>query len=341
MLKNTNPLISILMPVKNTALFLPVTIKSILSQTEKNWELIAVNDNSTDNSYEILKKYSQEDSRIRIYENEEGKGIIPALKTALYKSRGKMITRMDSDDIMTPYKLEKMSKILKINGCGTVATGPVKCFSEDKLGDGYKKYENWLNSLIIEEKCYEEIFKECVIQSSCWMVYKEDLDKCNSFNENIYPEDYDLCFRFFKNNLKVKSHHELLHQWRDHPLRTSRNDPKYEDQQYFDLKLKYFFELKFDSRRPLIVWGTGKKGKKFVRKLQKKMKDLPFIWVGNNQKKIGEKVYDILIQDYRDITNYFDPQIIVAVSSPTAIPEIVDFLNDKGFVNNHHFYFFC
>ena len=67
------------MPVKNTSLFLPECIHSIINQTEENWELIAVNDHSTDNSKEILTSFANQDERIKIWDNT-GNGIIDALK---------------------------------------------------------------------------------------------------------------------------------------------------------------------------------------------------------------------------------------------------------------------
>ena len=103
-------IISILMPVKNTALFLNECLDSIVNQNELNFELIAIDDHSTDESYSILSNYSSKDSRIKVFKNS-GKGIIEALRLAYKKSSGSLITRMDSDDIMSINKL----KVLKTN----------------------------------------------------------------------------------------------------------------------------------------------------------------------------------------------------------------------------------
>ncbi|NOR44171.1 MAG: glycosyltransferase [Candidatus Delongbacteria bacterium] len=334
------PLISILMPVKNSEKFLSLTIYSILDQTEKNWELIVVNDGSEDNSLDMLENFAKEDPRIKIFNNEEGLGIIPALKTAFKHSNGTFITRMDSDDLMAVYKLEKMKEILLDHGKGNVVTGPIECFSDDGIKDGYRKYEKWLNGLIINENCYSEIYRECVIQSSCWMVHREDLIKCEAFDLDIYPEDYDLAFRFYKYGLKVRSYSKLLHLWRDHPSRVSRNDPRYEDQQYFDLKLKYLFELDHDKSKTLVVWGTGSKGKKMVRKLQEQY-DIPFRWVGNNPKKIGEKIYGVKVENFQIVKNISDIQIIVTVSGPDDLKDIAKFFKENKFIQNKHYFYFC
>ena len=337
---SSNLLISILMPARNSEKFLSLTINSILDQTEKNWELIVVNDGSEDNTLDILQDLADKDTRIKIFNNEEGSGIIPALKTAFKYSRGDFITRMDSDDLMATYKLEKMKKILLDHGKGCVVTGPIECFSDDGINDGYKKYENWLNNLIINENCYSEIYKECVIQSSCWMVHREDLIKCEAFDVDIYPEDYDLAFRFYKYGLEVRSFSELLHYWRDHPARVSRNDPRYEDQQFFDLKLKYFFELEYDVSKTLVVWGTGSKGKKLARKLQEKY-DISFRWIGNNSKKIGEKIYGVEVEDFQVLKDISDLQVIVTVSGPEDIKDIRKFFREINFIQNEHYYLFA
>ena len=93
------------MPVYNAAHWLEACLESIINQTHTNFEVIAVDDFSTDNSLEILKKCSQQDDRIHYYQNSD-KGIIPALQLALSKSTAELITRMDADDIMPPQKLE-------------------------------------------------------------------------------------------------------------------------------------------------------------------------------------------------------------------------------------------
>jgi glycosyltransferase involved in cell wall biosynthesis len=190
-------LISILLPVRNAGKYLSACLESIQNQTETNWELIAIDDNSTDSSFEILSLFSRKlPEQIHVFKNE-GKGIIPALRLAYSKCQGEFITRMDADDLMEKNKLASLRSLLVKNGRGHVATGLVKYFSETKLGEGYKKYEEWLNSLILENKSYDDIYKECVIPSPSWMCYQDDLKKCGAFEIQQYPEDYDLCFRFY------------------------------------------------------------------------------------------------------------------------------------------------
>ena len=126
--------ISILMPVFNTSAYLPECLDSVISQSEKNWELLAVDDFSTDGSLAVLNEYAQKDDRIKVFKNTE-KGIAPALKLAFENSVGELISRMDSDDVMMPDKLAFLKNKLLDHGVGSVATGQVEYFSK-KWGRG-------------------------------------------------------------------------------------------------------------------------------------------------------------------------------------------------------------
>src|ERR1035437_771680 len=92
-------LISVIMPVYNASEYLSKAIESILWQTHTNWELICVNDGSTDNSLSILKAFAKKDKRIKVFSNKTKRGIGYSLNKALKVTKGKFIARMDADDI--------------------------------------------------------------------------------------------------------------------------------------------------------------------------------------------------------------------------------------------------
>ena len=260
------------MPVKNAGLYLEDCITSIKNQTESNWELIAVNDGSIDNSETILHRFSRADERIK-YLNNKGSGIIEALKYGYAESQGILIHRMDADDLMVPKKLALLKARLLEVGKGKVVTGKVEYFAAEGLNDGYLKYQNWLNELCDQETHWRELFKECVIASPNWLIHKSDFEKCGAFNSDGYPEDYDLVFRMFQSGLQVATVDTITHLWRDHKERSSRNDDNYGAYTFFEIKLRYFLALKYDNIRPLMVWGAGKKGKDLAKKL--KENDIP------------------------------------------------------------------
>tara|TARA_B100000965_G_C19503596_1_gene718589 strand:- start:378 stop:998 length:621 start_codon:yes stop_codon:yes gene_type:complete len=203
-------LISIIMPVKNAAPFLKDCIESICKQTYTNWELIAVDDHSTDYSYEIISQYVSNNEKIQLLKSK-GNGIIPALQMGYSHSSGQYIHRMDADDIMPQKKLSTLYNLITSYGNGHIATGHVSYFSNQKLNAGYQNYAKWLNQLCENNTQWDAIFKECVIASPNWLISRSDFEQAGGFNSSIYPEDYDLVFRFFKENLKVISAKEITH----------------------------------------------------------------------------------------------------------------------------------
>ena len=280
--------ISIIMPVFNAGSFLEECLESIINQSLQTWELVAIDDFSTDNSQEILKRYTKIDKRINCFSNSE-KGIIPALKLAFSKSIHPLITRMDADDIMPLNKLQNLSDKLVELGPKHISTGKVKYFSNQALGNGFLKYEQWINGMVDKNTHFDNIYQECVIPSACWMAFREDLMAINAFDESEYPEDYDLVFRMYRAGYQISSSKEILHLWRDHPTRASRTDDNYSDQNFFHLKVKYFIELEYDKDKTLFLWGAGRKGKNIAKLLIQN--DHAFRWVSNNEQKIGKNIY--------------------------------------------------
>lgn len=329
-------LVSIIMPIRNAIPYLTECLDSIIQQTYPTWELLAVNDHSDDSSNEILESYQSKDVRIKCFQNE-GKGIIDALNTGYSHAKGDFITRMDADDIMPVIKLEQLAELLKAAGSGHLSTGKVKYISNNDLGDGFKKYENWLNQLCDSNAHFSEIYKECVIPSPCWMMHRNDFESIGGFDSKTYPEDYDLCFRMYENQIKVTPSIETLHIWRDYGGRASRNDDNYSDNRFLDLKVKYFLRIDYRSEEKLIVWGAGKKGKRIAQLLLNSKVD--FVWITNNEKKIGKHIYGKLIDTHQALNNNSSKKIILAVANKVEQKEIFNTI--VAISENHTVHLFC
>ncbi len=323
-----NPQVSIIMAAKDTAPYLEECLDSILKQTYDNWELIAINDHSSDETPDILRKYAAEDSRMKVIDSVRHK-LIPALKEGYELAEGELINRMDSDDKMPPYKLETMVQEWKKHGKGHIIAGGTSHFTDDgEVGDGFLRYEEWLNDIARSNKHHENIYQECVIPSHCWLVHKEDFDAVQAFDPEFYPEDYDLCFRFYKQGLKIIGIDKIVHYWRDRSDRISRTWEVYKDNRYFDLKLRYFFELDRDINRPLVFWGAGRNGKDLVKKALSY--EAKMHWVCDNEQKVGKDIYDIKMEHFDVIPLLDQPQIIIAIAGPKQKKEVVKTLNRWG-----------
>ncbi len=105
---NSKPLVSVLMTAYNREKYIADAIESVINSTYKNWELIIVDDRSTDNTVEIAQKYAKQDSRIRIYVNDKNLGDYPNRNKAASYAHGKYLKYVDADDMLYPYGLEQL-----------------------------------------------------------------------------------------------------------------------------------------------------------------------------------------------------------------------------------------
>lgn len=332
------PLVSVIMAAKDTEPYLPDCLDSILGQTYPNWELIAINDHSSDKTPEILEAYSKKDSRIRVVHSERHK-LIPALKEGYRQVKGTLINRMDSDDMMPADKLGVLVNEWLKYGKGHVIGGGTEHFVDvGEVGGGFRRYEEWLNEVARTSTHYEQIYRECVIPSHSWIIHKEDFDSVGGFEPEVYPEDYDLCFRFYREGLKVIGIDKVLHHWRDRSDRISRTWEEYKDNRYFDLKLRYFYEIDRDKNRPLVLWGAGKNGKDMAKLLQ--LRNDQFHWVCDNERKIGKEIYDVRIEADKNVFEIDKPQIMIVLASPTDKDAIGILLKKWGKIPVKDFWFF-
>ncbi len=115
-----SPQITVIVPVYNTARYLPDCLDSILSQSMKDFEILAVNDASTDNSPEILDQYAAKDSRIRIVNHETNKGLLAGRLSGIKAAKGKYTMFLDSDDCFIPGVLKNVLKTAEKTGADIV-----------------------------------------------------------------------------------------------------------------------------------------------------------------------------------------------------------------------------
>ena len=103
----SQPLVSVVMPCYNTEKYIATSIESVINQTYTNWELIITDGPSSDNTVSIVKKYCEQDPRIRLIIPKQHQGIAEARHTCIQNAKGDLLAFLDSDDIWVSDKLEK------------------------------------------------------------------------------------------------------------------------------------------------------------------------------------------------------------------------------------------
>ncbi len=323
------------MPVKNAGPYLKPCLDSILAQTHTDWELVAINDGSSDGSEQVLRQYADKHKNITVA-GSEGIGIISALRMAYSLCSGELIHRMDADDLMPAQKLEWMSNAAEK---GAVVTGKVSYFCDEReVGEGFVKYTDWLNNLMEGGDFWRDVYRECPVPSSAWMMYRQDFERIGGFSSDLMPEDYDLAFRMLKYKLRVIRLNQVIHHWRDSETRVSRNEEKYFPIAYLPLKVHYFLELHRNHEKRLVLWGAGKKGKLIAKILQDA--GVEFSWCTGNHKKIGVDIYGVHLQN-SDQVDFKKHQAVIAISSPTDRVFVNEALSEKGRSETPNYWWFC
>ncbi len=179
-----NPLITVLMPVYNAEKHIEETIKSILNQTYKEFELLLIDDGCTDNTIKIIKK--NRDERIKIIKNEKNIGLTKSLNKGIRLAKGKYIARMDSDDIMFKNRLKKQIEVLEKEK-EIALVGSRAIFFYDDLKFIKKKSKKFKSQSEIRT---ELLFSNPIIHPSV-MIRKSVLLKNNIFYDEALTNSQD------------------------------------------------------------------------------------------------------------------------------------------------------
>src|SRR5687767_14297711 len=139
--------LSVLLPCRNAAAFLHSCITSLAAQTFRDFEVIAVNDGSADETPQILSTWAERDTRVRVVETGP-QGLIDALNAGLQLASAPMVARMDADDVAMPDRFEKQLRAFERDPDLVVCGTHVRYFPREIVRAGALRYETWLNSLV-------------------------------------------------------------------------------------------------------------------------------------------------------------------------------------------------
>jgi glycosyltransferase involved in cell wall biosynthesis len=182
--------ISVVMSVYNAEKYLNEAVDSILAQTYADFELILINDKSTDRSGEILGDYAQKDSRIVILENEENIGLTKSLNRGLAIAKGEYIARMDADDISVPHRFAEQVRFLDEHTDYSFVSSIGRYIDEDGNPEQLRLFPE------TNEEIYAMMPKVDAVMHPGVMFRREDIAKIGNYCEDFrVVQDYDLWFR--------------------------------------------------------------------------------------------------------------------------------------------------
>lgn len=208
-------LISVLFPVYNTEKYLEESLFSLLTQTHKNIEVIAVNDGSSDNSLQLLNEIAAKDNRVRVID-QNNKGLVKTLNYAASIAKGQYIARMDSDDLSLPHRFEEQIKVLEANPEVILVAGTFEVIDDD----GEFIYREIVPAE--DDDIKRAMYARNPIAHGSVMFRKDAFNKVGGYSEHCGPtEDYELWSRMASHG-KFAGIEGTVFRWRVNPKGITR-----------------------------------------------------------------------------------------------------------------------
>lgn len=283
------PEVSVLMPVRNEEGLVAAAIRSIQRQTCSAWELVVVDDGSTDETAALVEHLAARDPRIRLLNNRE-RGLVPALNCGLSACRGDLVARMDGDDICHPRRLERQLALL----AEQPEVGLVACnfrhFPRRHLKVGMLSYEGWQNGLLSHEQIMTDRYVESPFVHPTVMFRRQAVLAVGGYQDNGWAEDYDLWLRLAHGGVRFASLAEVLFYWRDRPERATRTMEEYAAHALRRCKAHHLRKDFLHEVTAVNLIGAGLEGRAWRRVLEAVGVTVTR-WVDLDPRKIGRQLH--------------------------------------------------
>lgn len=331
------PRVSVTLPCYNCEATVGRAIQSLLSQTIHDFEILAVNDGSTDGTAGVLAEWARRDARLRVFDRPHG-GVVAAANTAIAQSQAPLVARMDADDEALPDRLAAQAALLESRPALGLVGCRVRFGGCRKSSAGYARYVDWTNSLLDHEAISLNRFVEFPVPNPSIMFRRKCLQVNGSYREGDFPEDYDLLLRWLEAGVCMGKVDAELMIWNDPPTRLSRTHPKYSVDAFYRIKTGYLARwlANHNPHHPVVhVLGSGRTSRKRADLLlEHGIRFAAYYDVDPN--KIGHVVHGIPVRDRENIPDPDTAFCLSYVASRGAREEIEAFLCSHGYVIGHN-----
>jgi glycosyltransferase involved in cell wall biosynthesis len=254
--------VSVILPVRNAVTTIARAVNSVQRQMLQEWELIVVDDGSTDGTREWLRIAARHEPRLRLIE-QSPHGLVAALNRALAEARGGLIARMDADDECRPERFGTQAALLDAHPTVGLVSCLVGFGGDEGVSAGYALHVDWLNSLMTPEQIILNRFVESPLAHPSVMFRRELIERHGGYRSGDFPEDYELWLRWLEAGVVMTKVPAELLTWHDAPGRLSRTDPRYEPEAFFRVKAGYLARhLAGLGRKEVWIWGAGRHTRK-------------------------------------------------------------------------------
>jgi glycosyltransferase involved in cell wall biosynthesis len=261
----SSPLVSVVLPVRNAAGTIARAVASVRAQTFSDWELVAVDDGSTDGTREILRGLARDEPRMKVVA-QAGAGVAVAANAGVAAARAELIARMDADDESHPERLAAQVEFLCApENRATGVVGSLVEFGGDRAASaGYALHVDWTNALVTSEALALARFVESPLVNPSVMFRRELVARHGAWRDGDFPEDYELWLRWLDAGVRMAKVPRVLLTWHDSPSRLTRTDARYAPEKFFAMKAEWIARelARVAAGRDIFVWGAGRHTRK-------------------------------------------------------------------------------
>lgn len=323
------PLVSVLLPVRDGAADLAGCIRSLRTQTLRDFEVVAVDDGSVDPTLDLLESWADSDERVRVI-SQGREGLVPALERGRAECRGRFLARMDADDVAHHHRLERQLRFMitnpELTGCGCA----VEYFPREIVRNGALRYERWINAVTEPDEIERDAFVECPLAHPTFFLRADAVEAVGGYRDRGWPEDYDLFLRLREQGARFGKVPEILLRWREGPERLSRTADPYSPDAFRRCKAHFLVRDRREAGDGgFVVWGAGPTGKAFARTLVASGGEVR-AFVDLDPNKIGQEIHGAPVVDPDGVDRFRDAYVLAAVGQEGAREEIRAALRARG-----------
>lgn len=348
------PAVSVCLPCFNAASTLPAALDSLLGQTLRNFEVIAADDGSDDQTWDVLCAYARRDARIRPLRLPH-QGVALTWNAAVDAARAPLIARMDADDLCLPERLAMQAARLTAEPGLDLVSGLVRFGGDREKRLGYALHVDWLNTLRDHEAISRNRFVESPLANPSVMFRRAAWERFGPARANTgpqpFPEDYEQWLRWLGQGARMAKVPAPVLVWNDPPTRLSRTKAEYSLEAFARIKAGYLWDWlrQHNPQHPRVwAWGAGRVSRKRLDELTALGLEIEQ-YVDIDPHKVGQRVHgvpvlgrDAVPQRLNDScpaspaetlagTPAQTPFILVNVASRGAREEILEWLAGRGY----------
>jgi glycosyltransferase involved in cell wall biosynthesis len=250
------PAVSVLLPVHDASAWLAASLASLWRQTFADFEVVAVDDGSTDGSGEMLELAARREPRLRVIHTPH-RGLPRAIATAHRHARAPLLARHDADDLSHRDRFALQVAFMRAHPRVAVLGTRLRLFPAAAVRPGMRRWVEWHNALLEHHEMAREVLVESPLAHATALLRRRWIERVGGWVDRGWPEDLDLWIRLLEAGARFAKLPRVLYGWRQHTASATWRDPSFSRGRVLALKRDALDRGLLRGQRAISVVGVG------------------------------------------------------------------------------------